>query len=221
MEKFIHVDRCDSTQDLLKEQLTQNPQSELTVSCEHQTQGRGRGRNIWQDSPGTLCFSMSIAPHEKTTFTALEISTLIADFFHLKGREIKLKWPNDLINSEGKKCGGILVQNLNLHFLAGIGLNLFHNSLEFGGIYESSFELDKKNWAQELSQYIRHHRFDSTDLLASRWMSYCAHQNKEVKITEGFEETYGRFIGLGEFGEAIIDNGAGTHKIFNGSLRLV
>ena len=81
MEKFIHVERCDSTQDLIKEQLLQSVQNELTVSCEHQTNGRGRGSNIWQDSPGTLCFSMTIKPHVQVTYTALEISLLIHHFF--------------------------------------------------------------------------------------------------------------------------------------------
>ncbi len=221
MEKFIHVDRCDSTQDLLKEQLTLAPHNEITVSCEHQMLGRGRGSNVWQDSAGTLCFSMSIDPHQKPTFTALEVSTLIADFFHLKGCEVRLKWPNDLINSQGKKCGGILVQTAGPRYMAGIGINLFQNSSEFGGIYETSFEIEKKKWSMDLSHYIRHHRFESTEVLTSRWMSYCAHVNAEVKLIEGFEETFGKFIGLGEFGEAIVENGSGIHKIFNGSLRLV
>lgn len=221
MEKFIHVDRCDSTQDLVKEQLMGNTSDELTVSCEHQTLGRGRGSNSWQDSSGTLCFSMTVLPHEKATFTALEISTLIADFFKLKGQEIKLKWPNDLITFDEKKCGGILIQNFESRYIAGVGINLYRNENDFGGIYETSFEIEKKAWAKEMSDYIRSHRYHSTSELILKWNTYCFHMDREVKITEGEIETRGKFIGLGPYGEALISNAQGTHHLFNGSLRLV
>lgn len=221
MEKFIHVDRCDSTQDLLKEQLTGNESQQLTISCELQRNGRGRGVKNWQDSSGTICFSMSIEPHVKQTFTALEISTIIAIFFQMKGRNIQLKWPNDLLNLDGKKCGGILVQSLGQTYMAGIGLNLFQESADFGGIYETSFELEKKYWSKELSEYIRANRFTQTEELIAKWNSYCAHMNKTVRICEGTEETIGEFMGLGPYGEAILKNVEDTHHLFNGSLRLV
>ena len=221
MEKFIHLELCDSTQDLIKEQLTGNESQELTISCELQTNGRGRGVNNWRDSAGTICFSMSLFPHEKKTFTALEISTIVANFFQMKGRKIGLKWPNDLISSEGKKCGGILVQNFNALYIAGIGLNLFQSHDDFGGVYESAFPLEKKTWAKELSEYIRAHRFLDTNELILSWNSHCAHMGKQVRIFEGTEETIGEFMGLGPYGEAILKNASGFHHLFNGSLRLV
>ena len=221
MEKFIHVDRCDSTQDLLKEQLTQSGNEALTISCEQQLNGRGRGGNTWLDSPGTICFSMALAPHGKPTFTALELSTLVADFFKQKGVALKLKWPNDLLTREEKKCGGILVQNSGSHFLAGVGLNLFQTSDDFGGVYETSFPFEKKSWSQELSRFIRAHRYGSTEDLIRSWTDYCYHLNREVRIIEGTEETRGQFVGLGTFGEALIENSTGTHHLYNGSLRLV
>lgn len=220
MEKFIHVDRCDSTQDLLKEQLTTTGNSDLTISCEHQTNGRGRGINLWQDSPGTLCFSMAIQPHKLTTFTALELSCLVADFFALKGQEIKLKWPNDLIKSN-KKCGGILIQQYENHFLAGIGLNLYQSQDAYSGVYEAPFELEKKIWSQELSNFIRSHRYSSTEELIRKWNLHCDHMNQMVKVTEGENETRGVFKGLGHHGEALLDTPEGIQHLFNGSLRLV
>ena len=221
MEKFIHVDRCDSTQDLLKEQLTHLGTEDLTISCEHQIKGRGRGANSWEDSAGTICFSMTILPHLKPTFTALEVSTLVADFFSLKGQKLKLKWPNDLLTSDGKKCGGILVQNIGQRYLAGIGLNLFQTGSEFGGVYETSFAIEKKSWAQELSSFVSSHRYQSTEALSAQWRRYCSHLGREVRIIEGAEETRGTFEGLGPFGEAIVKTDAGLKPLYNGSLRLV
>ncbi len=221
MEKFIHVDRCDSTQDILKEQLSQNDAGDLTVSCEHQTLGRGRGENVWQDSPGTLCFSMTVKPSVKPSFTAIELSALVRKFFKQKGRDVLLKWPNDLMTPDQKKCGGILVQTHQSLSLAGIGLNLFNSSETFGGIYEASFELEKKSWAKELSQFIRSNRYTDTESLSREWLDGCYHQNCEVRVFEAENETIGKFIGLGPYGEALIENNQGIHHLFNGSLRLV
>ena len=221
MENFIYVDACESTQDLIKEQLKQNSFDELTVCCEHQTNGHGRGNSIWEDSPGTLCFSMTVKPHIKFTFTALEISLLIRNFFSIKGREIKVKWPNDLITQDVKKCGGVLVQNFEAFYLAGIGLNLFQNGDTYGGFYETSFPIAKKEWAKELSDFIRANRYESTENLTRDWQKSCSHLNREVRIFEGVLETCGVFTGLGPYGEAVLENSQGIHHIFNGSLRLV
>lgn len=221
MEKFIHIECCDSTQDLLKEQLSLPGPDELTVSCEHQKSGHGRGSNLWEDSPGTICLSMTVKPHQRVTFTSLEISLLIQHFFSLKGKDIKVKWPNDLISADGKKCGGILIQNYGPHFMAGIGVNLFKTNSHYGGIYETSFPIEKKNWARELSSYIRNNRYNSTEKLITDWINCCSHLNQEVRISEGEQQTAGVFIGLGPYGEAVLENSQGTHHLFNGSLRLI
>lgn len=220
MEKFIHVERCDSTQDILKEQLAHIATDELTVSCEHQTRGHGRGNNIWHDSPGTLCFSMTVKPHQQVTYTALEISLLIQQFFALKGKEVKVKWPNDLITIGEKKCGGVLVQNSGSHYYAGIGLNLFQNDHSYGDIYDVNIPFEKKVWAKDISHFIRQNRYNDTEILAQDWTKSCFHLNRKVKIIESDQETVGLFIGLGPFGEALLENAQGIHHLYNGSLRL-
>jgi BirA family biotin operon repressor/biotin-[acetyl-CoA-carboxylase] ligase len=222
MKKFIHVDRCESTQELIKEQLGLDHHCEdLAVSCEHQINGFGRGSNTWTDSSGTICFSMTIIPNKNITFTPLEISLLVRNFFLLKGKDIKVKWPNDLINSEGKKCGGVIVQNSGSHFYAGIGLNLFQNDPSYGGIYEAEFALDKKEWAKELSTFIWLNRYAGHEEISADWLKGCHHLNRHVKIVDGDHEATGEFIGLGPFGEAVLKNPQGTVHLYNGSLRLI
>ena len=221
MKNFIFVDSCESTQDLLKEQLKQNNFNELIVGCERQTNGRGRGDHIWQDMPGTICFSMTVAPSEIVTLTALEISLIIQKFLATKGRTISLKWPNDLINSLQQKCGGVLIQNVGSFYLAGIGINLHSNREEYGGAFDSEFIIDKRKWIQELGEYISSHRYSNTEQIASDWLDQCFHLNTQVKIVEGDLESIGTFTGLGKYGEAIIENDSGSHHLFNGSLRLV
>jgi BirA family biotin operon repressor/biotin-[acetyl-CoA-carboxylase] ligase len=220
MIKHVHLNECDSTQNVIKEQLNgRDTAHQLLISCENQSSGRGRGENTWQTMAGTLSFSLTLTPHKIPSFTALELSVLVAKFFETKGEELKLKWPNDLYSKELKKCGGILIQSSNDKMYAGIGINLFSHDIVFGGVYESEFEIDKKNWSKEIAEYIRANRFAETPSLIKEWTARCLHLNKEVTISEASEIFSGTFIGLGEHGEALLKDEQETLRLYNGTLR--
>jgi BirA family biotin operon repressor/biotin-[acetyl-CoA-carboxylase] ligase len=221
MIRHIHVNDCDSTQDLLKEQLNNLEHSDdILVSCENQLAGRGRGDHSWKSLPGTLCLSVKISPHPKMSFTALELSVIVANFFEKKGRPLKLKWPNDLWNEKQQKCGGILIQSSHNNLLAGIGINLFSSDNEYGGVYETSFAIDKKEWARELGEFIINHRYLETDVLSGHWLQKCGHLNQVVTISEGDQTWEGVFQGLGNNGQAQVCADAKIHEIYNGSLKV-
>lgn len=220
MIKHIHIDVCDSTQDLLKEQTSVAGES-LLVSTENQLKGRGRGENSWEELPGTICFSLEIAPHKIMSFTALEISVLISRFFEFEGNKVGLKWPNDLWDTCLMKCGGVLVQGSGSRLITGVGINLFSNDVKYGGVYLEPFEFDKKAWSLRIAEYILAHRYQDTETLRKEWELRCPHMGSFVTITEGKETYSGIFKGLGEYGEAIIQTAdEGEKKIFNGTLRI-
>lgn len=221
MIKQIHFSECHSTQDVLKEQLTLSSSETLLVSCENQTSGRGRGENLWHSLPSSLCFSLQITPNPVMSFTALEISVLVARFFIKEGVSLKLKWPNDLWDDQEKKCGGILVQGSQPKLLAGIGLNYFSEDPNYGGIFKTSFKVDKKNEARDLAEFILNNRFFDTDTLKREWLTHCGHLNEMVSVTEGKETISGSFLGLGDYGEALIQTKEGVSRLFNGSLRRI
>lgn len=216
----IHVDVCDSTQDLLKEQTTRGTGITL-VSTEKQLRGRGRGSNVWQDLPGSICFSLIISPHETLSFTALEISLLIARFFEFEGCKLGLKWPNDLWNRHGLKCGGVLVQGSGSQLFAGIGINLFSANPEYGGVYLEPFEFDKKSWSLRIAEYISAHRYPDSEKIKNDWERRCPHLGEHVSITEGTDIVQGIFEGLGPAGEAVLHTDGGKKSFYNGSLRLI
>jgi biotin-[acetyl-CoA-carboxylase] ligase BirA-like protein len=219
--RHLHLIDCDSTQDVLKEQLSQGTSSEsILVSCENQLKGRGRGDHTWASMSGTLCFSLSLSAHSIPSFTAIEISVLVARFFESKGRVIKLKWPNDLFNREDKKCAGVLVQSHSDIMMAGIGLNLFSESPEFGGVYEASFEVEKKSWCHELAEFILKNRYQNSADLTLDWEKRCRHLNERVSVEEAGVVKTGIFVGLGIHGEAVLRDGALEHHLYNGSLRI-
>lgn len=222
MIKHIHVNDCDSTQELLKEQLNNQPVSEhVLVSCENQISGRGRGENKWNSMPGTICFSINLKAHPVMSYTALEVAVIIAKFFEMKGKKLKLKWPNDLWNEDSKKCAGILIQANQNVLLTGIGINLFSHDDEFGGVFPAAFEMDKKIWSREIAEYIFNNRYQDLKSLRADWLSRCGHLNQLVRITESNEVFEGVFQGLGEHGEAEVCTDGQINHIYNGSLRLI
>ena len=112
-----------------------------------------------------------------------------------------------------------MIQHHNHCYLAGIGINLFFEKETYGGVYQASFEVDKKSWVQEISQFIREHRYQETEKLKEDWMSLCAHLYQEVTISEGEKKVHGLFRGLGVHGEAIVQTANSEEYVFNGSLR--
>ena len=219
MIRHIHVDACDSTQDLIKEQ-TGDRTDVILVSTNKQLKGRGRGTNSWQEIPGTLCFSLTVEPHRVLSFTALEISLLISRFFEYEGCKLGLKWPNDLWDSKQKKCGGVLIQGSGEKLYAGIGLNLFSTHPDFGGVYRETFEFDKESWSLRIAEYIIAHRYTDTDALRNDWEIRCPHMGSQVTISEGTERNEGIFLGLGDSGEARLHTVDGIKSFYNGSLRI-
>lgn len=217
--KHIHSSVCHSTQDIIKEQLSADSSiNELLVSTEQQVNGHGRGIKKWIDMPGSVCFSFIVKPHVIPSYTALEISVIILNFFR-ETDLLKLKWPNDIINSSGLKCGGILIESNQSKMIAGIGLNLFSDNKEFGGIKSNPIPFNKKDLSIQLYQFITSNRYLSTELLKQDWIKYCSHLNKKVLITEDSQSYEGIFIGLGDYGQAIIQADDNQLQIFNGTLR--
>lgn len=217
MIRQIHLEQCDSTQDELKEQLSLYPGENILVSCDLQTSGRGRGDKAWTPMPGTLYMSFTVSPSIVPSFTAIELSILVAEFF--EGSKLSLKWPNDIFNHEDLKCCGILVQTSQNQMIAGIGVNLYSDSEFFGGVFSLPFNCDKKSWCMELVKFINENRFSHMDTLKKRWSEKCFHLNENVIIIDGGQKTIGKFRGLGDYGEALIENEEGIHRVFNGSLR--
>lgn len=221
MIRQFHLEECHSTQDVLKEQLARHESLEsILVSCENQTSGRGRGENKWEMIPGGLCFSFNLTPHKMVSFTALELSVLIARYFESRGVKLFLKWPNDLWDKDLKKCGGILVQGAQNQYLAGVGLNLYSNQSKFGSVLSQEPTENKAGLALDLTEFIHQNRYSDSNVLSADWIQRCGHLNHMVSLTEGDLRSEGIFQGLGEFGEAIICVDAKPRRFFNGSLRL-
>ena len=82
------------------------------VAAHQQSAGRGRLGRVWQAPPGNLNLSVILRktwPAEQLPWITLGAGVVVSEVI---GPAFALKWPNDLLDSNGKKVAGILIESL-------------------------------------------------------------------------------------------------------------
>lgn len=114
------------------------PESEakegLVIIARHQTAGRGRYGRVWQSQPDqSLLMSVILQPpsyvKRPVILTAWAAVAMADAIFQLTRRQVRIKWPNDLLLA-GKKISGILIEG-GRQTIVGIGLNLNQTGDDF------------------------------------------------------------------------------------------
>ncbi|HUD27543.1 MAG TPA: biotin--[acetyl-CoA-carboxylase] ligase [Novosphingobium sp.] len=104
------------------------PEGDWLVA-DRQTAGRGRLGRAWNDGLGNFMGSTVVrlapgdpSPASLALLTGLAVHEALAGFVG-EGRDLRLKWPNDLL-LEGGKVAGILLDMTGGVVVVGIGVNL-------------------------------------------------------------------------------------------------
>lgn len=125
------IEELASTSGTLLERLASGaavPEGHWLVA-NRQTSGRGRQGRTWFDGRGNFMGSTFVASHAGdpplgTLALAIGVAVREAVLKHLPaGREVLLKWPNDLLVG-GAKLSGILLEGARGGVVVGIGVNL-------------------------------------------------------------------------------------------------
>lgn len=92
------------------------------VTADHQTGGRGRHGRVWESVKGNLYLSLVLPDFkDKNPYLAFVVGVAVAEALAEFG--VRLKWPNDVL-LDGKKIGGILLEQAPGKLIAGIGINV-------------------------------------------------------------------------------------------------
>jgi len=135
-QQIIYPPQIGSTNVELKRLAQEGAAEGLLYLTDEQTAGKGRLNRSWQAPPGSsllmsLLFRPArwVKPHEVQRLTMLCALALAEAVEHCTGITARLKWPNDLLSTEGKKLAGVLTEfELNGEELSwvvvGMGLNV-------------------------------------------------------------------------------------------------
>ncbi len=128
----IHY-QLDSTNRLLRDRLGNNSIHAHVVCAEYQTEGRGRGTNLWLTAPAAgLCLSLGwhfeSAPKTLSALSLAAGVVLTECLAEIAPATVRLKWPNDLVYA-GAKLGGVLIESRGqlagaIDLIIGIGINI-------------------------------------------------------------------------------------------------
>ena len=129
------IEECKSTNaSLIKLAKEGYPEGYSLLSI-NQTCGRGTRKKKWISIPGNLFLSTLIRPNvEITKLSQISIIFGLSLFQFIKSlglnkKQIKIKWPNDIL-IESKKVSGILVERFENFCVIGVGLNINSNPSE-------------------------------------------------------------------------------------------
>ncbi|MBD1172136.1 biotin--[acetyl-CoA-carboxylase] ligase [Pelagibacterales bacterium SAG-MED05] len=128
--KLIKFKSTKSTNDIAIQLIKKNKTQPTLISSEKQTKGRGTMGKKWISQKGNLFISIFFEINQKrinfkqfAILNAFLIRKLVAKFI---SRDIKIKWPNDLLYKKEKICGilqEVINYNQKNYLIVGIGLN--------------------------------------------------------------------------------------------------
>ena len=122
-----HVELA-STQDTAREMAADGAPHGTVVVADHQTAGHGRRGRRWVGEPGAnLLLSWVLRPD--LPLREAPLLTLGAAAGLAQALDVRVKWPNDLVDADGHKLGGLLGEveadgDRVRHVILGLGLNV-------------------------------------------------------------------------------------------------
>lgn len=227
---LVALDSVGSTNDEAA-RLAEGGAAEGTIVwAREQTGGRGRRGRHWASPAGNLYSSTVLRPDclaPRATELGFVASLAVSDIVP-PGREVRVKWPNDVM-VDGGKIAGILLESsigqggLVEHVIAGIGVNVAlapqlpemrYPGAALGGSVEAALEGLAQALARRLADW-RHHGFEG---VRAAWLAKAGPLGADVDVRLGEELVRGRFAGLDREGALLLDTTAGPRKIVSGEL---
>ena len=233
-ENILFFKSLPSTNDYIKQRLKSGLDAGIIVVAHQQTKGRGRGANKWVSNPGVgLYFSFYLKPHfapKLLGMFALSISVAVANALSgMTGRNVKVKWPNDII-LQNKKIGGMLIESSTNadkieNIIVGIGLNISQEMEELphesaGSILSlTGLHLNKMNVLNSVTSNLNNlliviqNQKKWPQIVQKNWTNLCCHLNRNIQIKNNDSIFLGKFAGITEYAEAVVLEDDGNKKI--------
>jgi BirA family transcriptional regulator, biotin operon repressor / biotin---[acetyl-CoA-carboxylase] ligase len=200
------------------------------VWSREQTGGRGRRGRHWASPVGNLYTSTILRPDcaaPRAAELGFAAALAVADIVPA-GREVRVKWPNDVL-VDGGKIAGILLESAVgqsgqvQHVVAGIGVNVgFAPQLPEmrypGSALSGSVETALEKLAAALAARLAEWRREGFATVRAAWLAKAGPLGAEVDVKLGEGLVRGRFAGLDREGALLLETASGPRRIVSGEL---
>lgn len=231
------VDVIDSTNNALRKLDFDRIPNGYCIVAEYQNAGKGQRGKVWNTQPGqNLTFSFylqnkNLPPSHQ--FKLLQSVSLAVKNTAQKllGKEVRIKWPNDIMVGN-KKLAGILIENFiqggTLNSIVGIGINVNQKTFpRFSPAATSLFLESGENFNTKLVLSLFEHEFaklyaksgpDQLDLEKDyRNSLYSLAGMHDFETKEG-EYLVAEVIGVDRFGRLILNVDGHPRAFLNGQI---
>jgi BirA family transcriptional regulator, biotin operon repressor / biotin---[acetyl-CoA-carboxylase] ligase len=228
--RLVALQTVGSTNDEAARLAAEGAAEGTVVWAREQTGGRGRRGRYWASPVGNLYSSTILRPAcsapraaELGFLAALAVADIVPE-----GREVRVKWPNDVLVDGGKIAGILPESSIDQdgraeHVVLGIGVNvgfaprlpeMRYPGAALGGAVEAALE----KLTAALSAWMAQWRRDGFEAIRSAWLAKAGPLGLDVDVKLGEELVRGRFAGMDRDGALLLDTPAGPRKIVAGEL---
>lgn len=236
----VLVESCDSTMLLARQLADEGYLGEwgAVISCV-QANGRGQLRRPWVSSPGNLHVSVvlpSLARNASWTKSLPQLRPLLLGYVLTNvlsqlGAELLLKWPNDLLQN-GRKVGGLLLEEQDDLVILGFGLNLVKSppdemmredrSASAGKIEISQSVTPLSLWETLVSRIESVYSILLDELEPQQFISLAekrlAWLGRNVLVRDGSDDYQAELVGLAQDGGLIIRRNDFDEVLYSSSI---
>ena len=227
---LVALDTVGSTNDEAAQLADAGAPEGTVVWSREQTGGRGRRGRVWASPVGNLYTSTILRPDcpaQRAAELGFAAALAVADIVPA-GREVRVKWPNDVLVDGGKIAGILLESAIGQtgqvqHVVAGIGVNvgfaprlpeMRYPGSALGGSVEAGLEKLAAALAARLAEWRR----EGFETVRAAWLAKAGPLGAEVDVKLGEGLVRGRFAGLDREGALLLDTATGPRKIVSGEL---
>lgn len=209
---MIWLDSCGSTN---AELLGRDAPHGTGLAAREQTGGRGRLGRPWSMGEGNLAMSVLLRP--RVDPQQIPLITLGAGVVLAELTGFRLKWPNDLLDPQGRKLAGILAEanwerGALERVVVGIGVNLANAPWPGSAcLADHGVHVDLERFAEQVRQGLADL---DVSTVRERWLQVSCTLGRPVSIG-GVE---GTAVDLAENGALIVNDGERLHTVITGDL---
>ena len=207
--------QCASTQDVAK---ALEPSFVVTTGMQYA--GRGRPGKEWHDpGAGGVAMSLVVVPQSAARLSTASVLAVldVVDQLAIHPGALGAKFPNDVVDSSGRKLAGVLIEGDARQSVIGIGMNvrkttppafagavsLEELSIDVGRIEVMEVLLRTLDRRLEAADSELAHEFDSRHLLLGG----------DVRISWGHETVEGVLRAANPFDQLVVESSDGVHAI--------
>ncbi len=238
--EFQISEKKDSTNSWAKSSAKQKGGTDIFLA-EQQTAGRGRMGRQWA-SPMAANIYLSLRRRFNKGLPALSGLSLVVGIILAKSLRsqgfpgIGLKWPNDIVATGNRKCGGILIEvsgeaNAEISAVIGIGLNIRMPKHSAASIDQPWTDLQQEAGGKTLSRNgiliellndlltgLQCFEENGPADFLVHWPDYDMLLNQEVKLIDGQQSQTGTALGITEQGALRLQHGSDERHYHSGEI---